>query len=136
MSKQVFVFGSNEAGVHGAGAARAAYEKHGARWGKGFGHYGNSFAIPTKDMNIMTLDLMVIRKYVEAFLQYAAAHKDLTFKVTRIGCGLAGYTDQEIAPMFWEAPSNCTFDGAWLPVFLAMAETRQTKWTPEFWGSV
>ena len=136
MSKQVFVFGSNEAGRHGAGAARVAYEKHGARWGKGFGHYGNSFAIPTKDMSIMTLDLTVIRKYVEAFLQYAAAHKDLTFKVTRIGCGLAGYTDQEIAPMFWEAPSNCLFDALWFPVFCSMADSRDTTWTPEFWGSV
>ena len=75
--KQVFVFGSNEAGLHGAGAARVAYEKHGARWGKGFGHYGNSFAIPTKNLNIETLELNTIRKYVEAFLQYAAAHKDL-----------------------------------------------------------
>ena len=91
--KQVFVFGSNEAGFHGAGAARVAYEKHGARWGKGFGHYGDSFAIPTKSPSIETLELNTIRKYVEAFLQYAAAHKDLTFKVTRIGCGLAGYQD-------------------------------------------
>ena len=136
MNKQVFVFGSNEAGRHGAGAARVAYEKHGARWGKGFGHYGDSFAIPTKDMSIMTLDLTVIRKYVEAFLQYASAHKDLTFKVTRIGCGLAGYTDQEIAPMFWEAPSNCLFDDMWSPVFCNMADDRDTTWTPEFWGSV
>ena len=91
--KQVFVFGSNEAGVHGAGAARVAYEKHGARWGKGFGHYGDSFAIPTKSPSIETLELNTIRKYVEAFLQYAAAHKDLTFKVTRIGCGLADVQD-------------------------------------------
>lgn len=134
--KQVFVFGSNEAGVHGAGAARVAYEKHGARWGKGFGHYGDSFAIPTKSPSIETLELNTIRKYVEAFLQYAAAHKDLTFKVTRIGCGLAGYRDTDIAPMFWEAPSNCIFDNAWLPVFQMMDETFRTKWTPEFWGSV
>ena len=136
MSKQVLVFGSNEAGIHGAGAAKVAYERHGARWGKGFGHYGDSFAIPTKNPGIETLKLEVIRKYVEAFLQYASAHKDLTFKVTRIGCGLAGYTDQEIAPMFWEAPSNCLFDDMWLPVFSNMANDRDTTWTPEFWGSV
>ena len=136
MSKMCFVFGSNEAGRHGAGAARVAYEKHGARWGKGFGHYGDSFAIPTKSPSIETLELNTIRKYVEAFLQYAAAHKDLTFKVTRIGCGLAGYTDQEIAPMFWEAPSNCLFDDLWFPVFCSMADSRDTTWTPEFWGSV
>ena len=129
------MFGSNEAGLHGAGAARVAYEKHGARWGKGFGHYGDSFAIPTKSPSIETLELNTIRKYVEAFLQYAAAHKDLTFKVTRIGCGLAGYRDTDIAPMFWEAPSNCIFDTAWLPVFQMMDETFRTKWTPEFWGS-
>ena len=134
--KQVFVFGSNEAGVHGAGAARVAYEKHGARWGKGFGHYGDSFAIPTKSPSIKTLELNTIRKYVEAFLQYAAAHKDLTFKVTRIGCGLAGYTDQEIAPMFWGAPSNCLFDDKWFLIFCVMADSLDTTWTPEFWGSV
>ena len=60
MAKECFVFGSNEAGVHGAGAARVAYEKHGARWGKGFGHYGDSFAIPTKDWNIRKLDMLSI----------------------------------------------------------------------------
>ena len=133
--KQVFVFGSNEAGFHGAGAARVAYEKHGARWGKGFGHYGNSFAIPTKNLNIETLELNTIRKYVEAFLQYAAAHKDLTFKVTRIGCGLAGLDDQRMAAFFYNAPKNCLFDEAWKPHFETFNHFCNGNFQPDYWGT-
>lgn len=113
MSKQVFVFGSNEAGIHGAGAAKTAYEKHGARWGKSYGHHGDSFAIPTKDENIDTMPIDRIKGYVEGFLAYAEGHRKLTFKVTRIGCGLAGIPDEEIAPMFTLAPKNCLFDNKW-----------------------
>lgn len=113
MSKQVFVFGSNEAGIHGAGAAKTAYEKHGARWGKSYGHHGDSFAIPTKDENIDTMPIDRIKGYVEGFLAYAEGHRKLTFKVTRIGCGLAGIHDEEIAPMFTLAPKNCLFDSKW-----------------------
>ena len=113
MSKQVFVFGPNEAGIHGAGAAKTAYEKHGARWGKSYGHHGDSFAIPTKDENIDTMPIDRIKGYVEGFLAYAEGHRKLTFKVTRIGCGLAGIPDEEIAPMFTLAPKNCLFDSKW-----------------------
>lgn len=113
MSKMILVFGSNEAGVHGAGAAKTAYEKHGARWGFSYGHMGDSFAIPTKDDNIQTMPLNRIENYVKGFLAYAKGHPKLTFKVTRIGCGLAGLKDEDIAPMFIGAPKNCLFDQAW-----------------------
>lgn len=113
MSKTVFVFGSNEAGIHGAGAARFAYKNKGARYGKGYGHHGDSFAIPTKDEYIETLELLPIYAYVMGFLAYAKGHRKLNFQVTRIGCGLAGLKDSDIAPFFEGAPKNCSFDEEW-----------------------
>lgn len=116
MTNKVFVFGSNEAGIHGAGAAKVAYEKHGARWGKSYGHYGDSFAIPTKNEIIETIeDFNQIQMYIWGFIAYARGHRKLTFQVTRIGCGLAGLKDADIAHMFSGAPSNCQFDEAWHP---------------------
>lgn len=115
MAKRVFVFGSNDAGIHGAGAAKTAYEKHGARFGKSYGHYGDSFAIPTKNENIETLPLDRIQDYVRGFLAYATGHRKLTFQVTCIGCGLAGLKHEQIAPLFVNAPKNCLFDEAWKP---------------------
>jgi hypothetical protein len=115
MNKTILVFGSNERGAHGKGAALVAYKKHGARYGMSYGHYGNSFAIPTKDQNLKTLELGDINDYVRGFLAYAWGHPELTFQVTRIGCGLAGYQDADIAPMFQHAPQNCQFDQAWEP---------------------
>lgn len=109
----VFVFGSNEAGIHGAGAALEARRNHGARLGIGFGHVGNSFAIPTKDFDLQRLPLRTIREYVDMFLAYAKARPELTFQVTRIGCGLAGYNDEDIAPMFADAPDNCILPEGW-----------------------
>lgn len=106
---RVFVFGSNEAGIHGAGAAKHARIHHGAVHGVGFGLVGTSFAIPTKDFGIETLPLPKIQKYVERFLKFAREIPELTFNVTRIGCGLAGYTDTDIAPMFKKAPKNVIF---------------------------
>lgn len=105
MSKRIFVFGSNLAGIHGAGSAKEAYEKHGAAWGCGFGLSGNSFAIPTKDENLRTLDLKYIDRYVEAFLQFSRAgyHMGWEFDVVDIGCGLAGYTPKKIASLFYYA---------------------------------
>lgn len=115
MAKAIFVFGSNEAGIHGAGAALEAYKKHGARFGKGYGHHGDSFAIPTKDMEIETLPIARIRQYAEDFLAFAAGHRKLTFQVIRIGCGLAGFKDEQIAPLFINHTPNCQFDEAWAP---------------------
>lgn len=103
----IFVFGSNEAGVHGAGAARYAHQNCGAIWGQGFGLAGRSFAIPTKDRKIETLPLSEIAKHVGWFIAIARTMPEENFLVTRIGCGLAGYTDDQIAPMFRDAPDNC-----------------------------
>lgn len=119
-SKMVFCFGSNEGGYHGGGAARFAYEKRGAIWGYSYGHYGQSFAIPTKAGNkvfgvLGTLPLGRIEDYVTGFLAYAAGHPELQFQVTCIGCGLAGLRHSDIAPMFKNATSNCWFDNKWLP---------------------
>lgn len=114
--QECFVFGSNESGAHGAGAALEAYRKYGARYGFSYGHWGESFAIPTKDQSIArSLDLTQIRMYVDGFIAYAMGRPEIKFKVTRIGCGLAGLEDRDIAPMFRFAPSNCFFDEAWKP---------------------
>jgi hypothetical protein len=110
---RIFVFGSNLAGRHGAGAALYARQHHGAINGLGFGPQGNSYAIPTKDQNIITLSLPKIAHYVFEFLEYARAHPELTFNVTRIGCGLAGYKDADIGPMFSSAPPNCDLPSEW-----------------------
>ena len=115
MAKSILVFGSNEAGIHGAGAALFAYNKRGARYGFGYGHSGDSFAIPTKNEDIRTLPLDMINAYVCGFLAYATGKRKLKFMVTRIGCGLAGYSDKDIAPMFVGAPLNCIFDEKWRP---------------------
>ena len=112
---EIFVFGSNLAGAHGEGAARVAQEKFGASRGAGCGWHGNSFAIPTKDRGIQTLPLNEIRQYIDYFLGWAEGEPNRQFFVTRIGCGLAGYTDQDIAPMFKGAPDNCSFANEWRP---------------------
>jgi hypothetical protein len=103
---EIFVFGSNESGIHGAGAAKLAFEKFGAVWGVGVGRRGKTYAIPTKDYTIKTLDLIEIEDYVKEFLIFANNNSNLTFLVTEIGCGLAGYTPKDIGPLFKGAPSN------------------------------
>lgn len=110
---QIFVFGSNLAGVHGAGAARAALDLYHAAWGVGVGITGNCYAIPTKDFNIQTMKLSEIVKYVESFVQYTKDNPDMKFFITRIGCGLAGYKDHQIAPMFKGCGDNCSFARQW-----------------------
>jgi hypothetical protein len=110
----IFVFGSNQAGVHGAGAAKFAHKHRGAKFGLGYGFSGESFAIPTKNHTITsTLPLATIKHYVESFIEFASKNSHLDFKVTRIGCGLAGLKDKDIAPMFKRAPDNCYFDLYW-----------------------
>ena len=98
--REIFVFGSNLAGRHGAGAALCARKDHGAIYGMGRGLQGHSYAIPTKDHNIKTLPLNEIRFYVNSFLLFAKENPDMIFNVTPIGCGLAGYRATDIAPMF------------------------------------
>lgn len=109
----IFVFGSNLAGRHGKGAALHARKNHGAVYGVGVGRTGNAYAIPTKDEHLKTLPLAVIHTHVEYFKLYARKNPDLTFEVTRIGCGLAGYTDTDIVPMFKDTPDNCILPDGW-----------------------
>lgn len=105
-NKIIFVFGSNEAGMHGAGAANIALKHHGAIYYQGFGIQGLSYAIPTKDKKIDRLSLKEINKYVDDFLLHAEKNYNNLFYLTPIGCGLAGFTPEEIAPMFMSAPIN------------------------------
>ena len=98
MSKEVFVFGSNLMGQHAGGAARIAREQFGAVWGQGVGLQGQSYAIPTMQGGVDT-----IKPYVDEFITYAMEHQDLVFYVTRIGCGIAGFRDAQIAPLFKNA---------------------------------
>ena len=92
---EVFVFGSNLDGAHCGGAARAAHLYFGAIYGKGVGMQGQSYAIPT-----MHGGVEAIRPYVDEFIEYARQHPELTFLVTRIGCGIAGFKDEQMAPLF------------------------------------
>lgn len=109
----IFVFGSNLAGMHGAGAALTALYDHGAMDGYGEGHHGNSYAIPTKDEKIKPLSIMRIKTHVDRFIQYATDNPSLYFVITRVGCGLAGYKDKDIAPLFSVAPANCHIPITW-----------------------
>jgi len=110
---EIFVFGSNLAGRHGKGAALFALKHYGALYHCGWGIQGNSYGIPTKDFQIKTLPLDMIATHVATFIEFAKAHPEATFNVTRIGCGLAGYTDAQIAPMFKSAPINCKLPEGW-----------------------
>lgn len=107
------MFGSNLAGLHGAGAAKTALKIHGAILGRGRGPQGGSYAIPTKDENLESLPLEKIERHVEKFLKYAAKNIEKRFFLTRIGCGLAGYADEQIAPFFKDAPSNVRKPEGW-----------------------
>lgn len=111
----VFVFGSNEAGRHGKGAALEAKLKYGARQGNGRGLQGASYAVPTKDRALFPLPLDAIARNVSEFLAFAASNPDAFFFVTALGTGLAGYGARDIAPMFKGAPSNCRLPKAWAP---------------------
>jgi hypothetical protein len=104
----IFVFGSNTRGRHGKGAALEARQKHGAIYGFAEGRQGNSYAIPTKPGEDLrkSLPIETIRGHVARFIEYARENPDLTFNLTRIGCGLAGYSDDRIAPLFVGAPAN------------------------------
>jgi len=129
--RQTFVFGSNLAGRHGAGAAKAAL-RYGAKYGLGVGPSGTTYAIPTKDSNIETIPLKTIELYIEQFANFMSVTWTLEyltgvpedemaeFFLTRVGCGLAGYTDAQVAPIF--AKHLRTFDNIdipeeWLPYF-------------------
>jgi len=108
----IFVFGSNELGNHGGGAAKTAFLKFGAEWRKGFERTKFTFAIPTKDWRINSLPLNAIEFYVKRFIEYSKNLPSSRFLVTKIGCGLAGYTPEDIAPMFREC---LNLENVWLP---------------------
>ena len=104
---EVFVFGSNLAGLHGGGAARFAMQRFGAVWGKGVGLQGQSYAIPTMQGGVET-----IKPYIDQFIAFARENPHLKFLVTEIGCGIAGFTPEQIAPLFAEAVGIANI---WLP---------------------
>lgn len=95
---EIFVFGSNLAGSHGGGAALLAYNRFGAIWGQGVGLQGQSYGIPT-----MHGGVEAIKPYVDEFIAFAKQHPELKFLVTKIGCGIAGFRIEEIAPLFLDA---------------------------------
>jgi len=95
---EIFVFGSNLSGMHGGGAARLAYDKWGAVWGQGVGLQGQTYAIPTMQGGVET-----IKPYVDEFINFAKEHPQLKFFVTKIGCGIAGFSEKQIAPLFKDA---------------------------------
>lgn len=92
---EIFVFGSNLDGFHGGGAARIAFDCFGAEWGVGVGLTGKCYAIPT-----MHGGVDAIKPYVDEFVDFARSHTEMQFLVTRVGCGIAGFTDEEMAPLF------------------------------------
>ena len=96
--KEIFVFGSNLEGSHGGGAAAIAEKKFGAIWGQGVGMQGQSYGIPTMHGGVTE-----IKPYVDEFIEFTKVHPNTDFFVTRIGCGIAGFTEKEIAPLFAEA---------------------------------
>lgn len=111
----IFLFGANVQGRHGAGAALYAWQNHGAIYGQPRGLQGNSYAIVTKELrrDHPKITLAYIASEVNEFLKYARLHPELTFNVTRIGCGLAGFTDEQIAPLFKDHPFNCKMPKEW-----------------------
>ena len=112
---KIFVFGSNLAGRHGAGAALYARKHYGAEYGVGFGPTGCAYALPTKDRQLRTLPLDQITLYIAEFLRYAEAHPDDEFLLTPIGCGLAGYRRDQIKPIVesLRRPSNVIYTREW-----------------------
>ena len=121
---EIFVFGSNLAGLHGGGAARVAYERFGAIWGKGVGMQGRSYAIPTMQGGVET-----IKPYVNEFREFALKHQEYKFLVTRIGCGIAGFTPEEIAPLFTSA---IELNNVVLPKDFVKVIHEKNKWMDSF----
>lgn len=113
--RSVFVFGSNREGRHGAGAALSAVLAHGAIYGQAEGLQGASYAIVTKELRQSKppVTLAEVAKGVDKFIRFASIHPHLEFNVTKIGCGLAGFREEQIAPLFKKAPENCNLPDGW-----------------------
>lgn len=124
---EVFVFGSNLAGRHGKGAALTALRRHGAEYGKAIGFQGRSYAIPTKDHRFKVLPLYEIDVHVEGFYRFAWRHKSLDFMVTQIGCGLAAYSPEQIAPLFDNMPSNVYLPADFLLILYGKVSRRRVS---------
>lgn len=125
----IFVFGSNLSGIHGAGSAKHAHDALGAIWGVGEGITGYCYAFPTKGYYIADMDLEDVKKSVANFTFVVGKLPNKAFKVTQVGCGLGGFTKEEIAPLFThlaEEGSNCYFDTAWKQLLPE---------TAKFWGT-
>ena len=116
----LFVFGSNLAGRHGAGAALVAAERYGAQSGVGEGAFASSYAIPTKGHSLEVLPLTVIAEHVERFVLWANAHPDRQYWLTRVGCGLAGYSNDQIVPLFTGLRvQRLSITAQWMPYWVA-----------------
>lgn len=102
-NNEVFIFGSNEGGRHEGGAAKVAFENFGAKWGKGYGLEGMTFALPTKNKKFRTLPLATVKNYLKDLIEFVYNNPNLKFYLTKIGCGLAGFRVEEIKGIFWEA---------------------------------
>lgn len=129
LDHMIFVFGSNLSGIHGAGAARYAAVHKGAIFNIGEGPMGSAYALPTKGFLLAPMTLEEVQKHVKKFIAFAKEHDYMMFQITRIGTGLSGFKDTDIAQMFLDVAtpdSNCFFDTAWKPML-----PENTK----FWGS-
>jgi len=124
----IFVFGSNKSGMHIAGASKAALRR-GAQWGISEGLTGTCYAIPTKESCNSFMDLKEVKIFIETFIKFANNNPGAHFMITQIGCGLSGFTKEEIAPMFKSVTykkSNCFFDEQWKSLLPD---------TAKFWGT-
>ena len=125
----IFVFGSDTAGRHGAGAALYAKLHYQANYGQGEGLQGQNYAIPTKDGNLQPLPVSQISKAVQRFKNFARSNPQLSFFVTRIGCGLAGFRDEHIAPLFANTFHNCKLPQGWRALNGEIENRRHTSQT-------
>lgn len=119
LRRQIFVFGSNLAGHHGAGAAKKAMQEYGAIYGQANGLQGNSYAIPTKTAGLLTLPIDAIKHRVDQFLRFAEANPEIDFFVTRVGSGLADHTSRQMAALFKGHTPNVKLDPSyarWLEI--------------------
>lgn len=112
---KIFVFGSNLSGRHGAGAALTAKIHYGAEYGVGERLTGQSYALPTVGHNLKKMNLKTVEYHCKIFIEFARINPQLEFYVTCVGCGLAGFKNEQIAPFFKDAPKNCIFDTKWKP---------------------
>ena len=117
--RSIFVFGSNLLGIHGAGAALYAQQKLGAVRGVAMGHMSKCYALPTCSVPGVPLELDEVAKYVGHFLYFATEHPELSFYVSAVGCGFAGFKEEEIAPLFKDAPPNCDLPDGWRVLTIA-----------------